>query len=90
LQVSVIQRNKSMSQPKVLLCGIGITCLIANSVVLYISFLWAYFSNDYIFSARINDFGEAHFEFILLPLTIILGLYAAVNLFRHMPKKLDS
>ena len=88
--MSVIRRNTPMSQPKVLLCGIGITCLIANSIVLYISFLWAYFSNDYVFSARINDLGEAHFEFVLLPVTIILGLYAVVNLFRHMPKQLDS
>jgi hypothetical protein len=76
-----------MSKSKLLLCGIGITCLIANSVVLYISFLWAYFSNDYVFSARINDFGEAHLEFILLPLTIILGVYAVLILFRQIPKK---
>jgi len=88
--VSTIRRNKPMSQANVLMCGIGITCLIANSIVLYISFLWAYFSNNYIFSARINDLGEAHLEFILLPLSIILGLYAAINLFRYMPKKADS
>lgn len=79
-----------MSQSKIILCGIGLTCLIANSIVLYISFLWAYFSNNYVFSARINDFGEAHFEFILLPVTLILGAYGVVNLFKYVPKKVKG
>ena len=63
-----------MSQFKILLCGIGLTCLIVNSIILYITFLYAYFLNDNIFSAKINDFGEAHIEFFLLPLTIIIGI----------------
>jgi len=88
--VNSIKQNNQPSKTKTLLCGIGLTCLLANSLVLYISFLWAYFSNDYVFSARINDFGEAHFEFILLPITIILGLYAIINLFKLMPKRASS
>lgn len=85
--MNAIAQNQTMSQQKILLCGIGLVCLIANSLVLYISFLWAYFSNNYVFSARINDFGEAHFEFVLLPVTLVLGVYAVINLFRHVPKK---
>ena len=88
--MNAIRQKQPMSQSKILLCGIGLTCLIANSIVLYVSFLWAYFSNNYVFSARINDFGEAHFEFVLLPLTIILGLYATVILFRYLPKQVNN
>ena len=87
--MKAIRSKKQMSQIKVLLCGIGLTCLISNSIVLYASFLWAYFSNDFVFSVKINDFGEAHIEFILLPLTITLGLYACIMLFRFMPRKTD-
>jgi len=84
------QKKKPMSQKKILLCGIGLTCLIVNSLVLYVTFLWAYLSNDYVFSASINSFGEAHIEFILLPLTIGLGLYATVSLFKYLPKKINT
>ena len=75
---------------KALLCGTGIACLVANSIVLYGTFLWAYFSNNYVFAVNINAIGEAHIEFILLPTTIILGSYAAVTLFRHMPRRNSS
>jgi len=87
IQVKNIKTKQDISQSKVLLCGIGLTCLISNSIVLYVSFLWAYFSNDYVFSVRINDFGEAHIEFFLLPLTILLGLYSIIVLFKNMPRK---
>jgi len=79
-----------MSQLKILLCGIGLTCLISNSIVLYVSFLWAYFSNDFVFSFRINDFGEAHIEFILLPLTIVLGFYSFIVLFKNITRKTSA
>ena len=36
------------------------------SVVLFVTFMWAYLFNNYVFSARINDFGEAHWELVLL------------------------
>ena len=90
LLVNNIRQYMATSKGKTLLCGIGITCLFANSLVLYISFLWAYFSNDYVFSARINDFGEAHLEFILLPITIILGLYAIISLAKLLPRSLED
>ena len=77
-------RNKEL---KNLLTIIGLVCLISNSFVLYIVFLWAYFVNDYTFVATINNFGEAHFEFILIPITILLGLYSIFHLTKNISKK---
>jgi hypothetical protein len=61
---------------KLVLYSIGLACLLANSIVLYLTFLYAYFGNNYQFSADINMFGEAHLEFVLLPLSLGLGIYA--------------
>ena len=36
------------------------------SIVMIITFLWAYLFNDMFFSININNWGEAHFEFALL------------------------
>ena len=69
---------------KTLFTIIGLACLVSNSFVLYIAFLWAYFYNNYIFIAKINDFGEAHLEFIILPASIALGVYAMINFFKYM------
>ena len=54
---------------------IGLLIGISNSVVLYLSFLFAYF-NDYVFSVNINTYGEAQVEFIVLPLALLLFIYA--------------
>jgi len=58
--------------------------LIANSIVLYITFLFAYFSNNYVFSININSYGEAYLEFIVLPISLVVGLYSVVNLFKQI------
>jgi len=36
------------------------------SMVLFVTFVWAYLFNDMVFVARINDYGEAHWEMVLL------------------------
>jgi len=69
---------------KTLFTIIGLACIVSNSVVLYIAFLWAYFYNNYIFIATINDFGEANLEFIILPASIVLGVYAMSNFFKYI------
>ncbi|MBN2603947.1 MAG: hypothetical protein JXA91_07450 [Candidatus Thermoplasmatota archaeon] len=66
---------------------LGLGFLVANSIVLYITFLWAYFFNDFVFSASINKFGEAHVEFIILPLTIIIGTYASYKMLKSIIEK---
>ena len=69
--------------------GVGVL-FCSVSVILYITFLWAYFFNDYVFSTRINAFGEAHIEFVVLPISIILGLYASFVLFKQMLKGIQK
>jgi len=79
-----------IKRSKILIYSIGLGSLVANSFVLYITFLWAYFFNDYVFSIRINALGEAHIEFVLLPISIILGLYASFVLFKQMLKGIQK
>lgn len=55
---------------------IGLAFLISNSIVLYLIFLEAYF-NDFIAVFEINRLGEAYPEFVLMPITLILGFYAS-------------
>jgi len=53
------------------------------SVILFVTFLWAYFSNDFTFAIDINYFGEAHIELVFLSLlaipVICYGLYVSYN-----------
>jgi hypothetical protein len=72
---------------KALLCVIGIASLIANSMVLYITFLWAYFFNNFVFAVNINTIGEAHLEFFILPASIFLGIYGTINLIKYLPRR---
>jgi len=67
---------KVSRRTKLVLYSVGLACLLANNIVLYLTFLYAYLGNNYQFSAHINMFGEAHLEFILLPLSLGLGMYA--------------
>jgi len=71
----------AIKRSKILIYSIGLGSLAANSVVLYITFLWAYFFNDYVFSTR---------EFVVLPISIILGLYASFSLFKQMLKGIQK
>jgi len=52
--------------------------------VLYITFLHAYFFNDYVFSAHINQYGEAHIELIVLGISLVIGIYTIVHFMRLM------
>jgi len=54
---------------------IGLAILISHAFILYAIFLEAYF-NDFVAVFEINVFGEALLEFILMPITLILGFYA--------------
>jgi len=54
---------------------IGLALMISNSFVLYAIFLEAYF-NDFVAIFEINRFGEAPFEFVFMPVNMLLGLNA--------------
>lgn len=58
------------------------------SVVLFITFLWAYLFNDFVFSARINDFGEAHWELVLLCGLILFLFYGLVVRYKNLRYKI--
>ncbi len=70
-----------MKQLNNFIIAIGITCLISNSLVLFYTFFIAYL-NDFQVLININQFGEAHLEFFLIPISIILGIYSIVSLYK--------
>ena len=74
-----------MRRLKIIICGIGIACLLSNSIFLFYTFISAYF-NNYQIIVRINNYGEANLELIFLPISIILGLYAILSIFKYVPK----
>jgi len=53
-------------------------------------FLLAYLANNYTFATTINNFGEANIEFVLIPTTIILGLYSIYNLSKNKNMKTEN
>ena len=68
---------KVRDKKKILLfssCILGFTL----SLIMFITFLWAYFFNDYVFAVSINSFGEAHIELLLLTL---VTLFLAYNIY---------
>ena len=74
-----------MRKLEILICFIGLACLFSNSIILFYNFISAYF-NNYQIIFKINDFGEANLELIFLPISIILGLYAILTIFKYLPK----
>jgi len=45
------------------------------SMVLVVTFLWAYLFNNNVFSVSINLLGEAHLEFVMLVFMIVPFLF---------------
>jgi len=75
-----------MKRSQAIIIGIGVASLISHSIVLFITFLSAYFQG-YKVIIDINKFGEAHLELIVIPITIIVGIYSIFLLFKSVPKK---
>jgi hypothetical protein len=74
-----------MKNIKRLLQILGVGCLLSHSVVLYIMFLKAWF-NDYRTLINVNVIGEAGVEFVVIPFTIMLGVYGLYGLVRNLGK----
>lgn len=64
---------------------IGIALCIANSCVMFITFLYA-FCNDGYFAIQINLYSEALPELILIPISVILATYGAIRYFKEVVK----
>lgn len=75
-----------MLNKRVLLYAIGLGALVANSISLYITFLWAYFINDMVFATNINCYGEAQLEMIVIPITMIVGFWSIFDIFKNKVK----
>lgn len=52
-------------------------CFFAN-IVMYITFLVAYFDVTKSVVVNVNTLGEANFEFVYIPLTLIMGVYSLI------------
>jgi len=79
-----------MKKYKIVLTLLGIAILLANTIVLYITFLVAYFFNDMQFSFCINKYGEANFELMLLSISLFLGLFVFVNTLDLLAERLNK
>jgi hypothetical protein len=64
---------------KKILVSIGLGSLIGNSIVMYVTFLMAYF-NDYQVMIAVNKYNEAHVEFFFIPIIFIIGLWTVNTL----------
>ena len=60
---------------------LGVSWLFAHSVTLYITFIRAFF-NGYKTLVIVNGLGEAGFEFVLLPITLLWGCFGVIYFFR--------
>jgi len=75
-----------MKRSQAILIGIGVASLISHSIVLFVTFILAYFQG-YKIIIDINYFGEAHLELIVIPISIALGIYSVYFLFKSASKK---
>ena len=56
------------------------------SFILYVTFLFAYFFNNYHFAVSINDYGEATVELLLITCMFVLIIIENIIFFRKVLK----
>ena len=62
---------------------IGIGSLICNNIILYFTFLKAYF-NGHKIVITIDSYGEANFEFFFMPIFFIIGCWTSWISFKSL------
>jgi len=67
---------------RVFLMMLGISWLMTSSILLYTTFLMAYFNPDYQVRVLVNNFGEAHLEFILFPICLVAGFWTIYQMIK--------
>jgi hypothetical protein len=67
-------RIRTVLTYKQIITILGLAMLLSNTVVMCIVFIAAHLNNDLI-TVTINDYGEKGIESIILPITLILGVY---------------
>lgn len=71
----------------IMACGLGF--LVANNLVLYFTFLSAFFSPDQAVRVTVNSMGEAWLEFFVLPFCLLVSLWALIEVLRISPLKIS-
>ena len=61
--------------------------LIGSTIVVYITFLWAYFYGNKVFAFTINSLGGADLELWVLTACMIISILWIVQYFRRRKKK---
>lgn len=79
-------KTYQLSNKKLLLITIGIGALIGQSITMYITWLHAWFNGMHT-RVCINNYGEANFEFIFVPVVTIIGIYSCYVLLGSYIKK---
>lgn len=77
-----IKRSGKKLDRKFLYTIISYTPLLSMSIVMYITFIYAYF-NGHQATITINTYGEANIEFVLIPAAIIISIVCLIK-FRKM------
>jgi len=68
---------------------VGYGLMMVSMVVMMLTFYYAYFFNDMVFSVSINSFGEAHLESFLLPVVFCFGLFGLYQSFKSIDTEVN-
>lgn len=80
-------RNPTKHWWKSLYLLLSVGMLISNSIVLYLTFLLAFFNPSKSILISMNRFNEASFEFFLIPFVIVSGVIVLIWLFKVLCKE---
>ena len=82
LQVIKIKPKITGCKPYIYI--VGFVAVIYCAFLFYLTFLKAFFNENFAVTVLVNPIGEAHFEFILFPLAITIGLWVAYDSFKNL------
>jgi len=71
---------------KIIPLAVGMGGTFGCAITMYLTFLHAYFNGSYSTKITINTVGEAHLEFVLIPVCLILSIWGYIFMFKHMEK----
>lgn len=67
-------------KPFVAVYAFGLWCLVAYALIMAGTFYTAYFEDDRCIQVCTNKFGEADLEFVLIAVTLPLGLFSLIKI----------
>jgi len=73
-------RDKLRSSWRCILVFFGFSCLLSFSVLLYVTFLFAFFQGGSVVIV-VNRYGEMWFEFLIIPICLFFGFFAFFDVF---------